>query len=162
MVSRDCWLLKFACLVTCAGLVTILGVVGAAKFTYPQDYPDPFIPYEVVIFRQSVEDDLCDAQWQDKFTHQSTCKIEPKSGPFNEINILRCECDPPTFEIAFWSRRLQVADLVRRWGRPDHITIVHNGNHYMLQWDEERLEAYIPRGERFTYQVNVQLVRWHG
>jgi hypothetical protein len=164
MVNRNIGLLNlisFVCFVTAGCLATILGSIIAAKLTYPQLYPDPFVTYEIIMFRQSVDDHLCIAQWQDNFTHQTTCEMQPKSRIFDKVNILRCDCDPPTFEIAFWSRHLQVADLVRRWGRPDTITIVHNGNHYLLQWNTIQVEAYTLRGARFTYQANAQLVRWH-
>lgn len=131
--------------------IVVWAVLSVESLIDPGGNPDPFAPYSALLPGQpsTVLDQYpCS---QEHLPYLFICHVGLESPNFD--SILVTTGDGKIMRVEFVVKKLQVVDLVHRWGQPDWVQ--QSRSHYILHWDVG-VVAFAPTGWRFSFQLPVQ------
>lgn len=118
-----------------------VAVLVGSRMTYPNEYPDPFAPYEAMMPGQeiTVEDVPCDFIIRREYDETTSCETYPKNEVFNSVTS--SVSGSGFVQTVFSFNHVLVGDIIRHWGRPDSVERL--GPNFVVSWGEHGLNGVI-------------------
>jgi len=153
------WRLAAMCVpMTLVFFAAQMTVLAGSWLAYPEDYADPFAPYEAVMPGQLValSDYPCDPPTTDLYLQSVRCEIHPDSS--HVVSVSSDIFNGRFVQTWFSGHDLYIGDVVRHWGRPD-VIIAKDDQYFYMRWNNRGLTGIIePVGSfgRFHYRLPVE------
>jgi hypothetical protein len=128
-------------------------VLTGMALIYPDGYPDPFALYTAFAPGKPVTDPLLCRVPPNLPADEVTCEAPLHDNYFRRLYVTSCK--GMIEKVTFQADRLQVVDLVERWGHP--VSAERNAANYMLRWPQGISASVDGRG-RFTYGAAVRFI----
>jgi hypothetical protein len=138
-------------------LAAQVAALAGSRLAYPEDYADPFAPYEAIMPGQLVApgDYACDPPASDLSNQSVRCELRADSSHFGSVSATIL--GRRFIQISFRGHDLYIGDVVSRWGRPDMIS--RTDQYFYVLWNNRGLMGIIdPVGPigRFRYRLPVE------